>query len=270
MLAHRIVEKRCDLVLLLAIITMHHSFFKQLRYKLFEKANYANALSRLGAMERAVPDTAGKISIPFDYEGKGFFKSIRPMQAPSEIRELYRRVRELQPARVLEIGTCHGGTLYLWCKAALPNATIGSIDLPLGHYGGGYPVERAPFYQEFKQPGQSLHLMREDSHADQTRDKVLGVFGGEQPLDFLFIDGDHTYEGVKRDFNLYSPLVRPGGLIALHDIMERPTQPDIEVFRFWDEIRETWHGEAIISDSPDERKIGIGIIVKPSNNHPSW
>ena len=242
---------------------MHHSLFKRFRYKFFEKTDYANALRQLDAMEQAIPDPTGKISIPFDYKGKGFFKSIRPMQASSEICELYRRVRELQPGRVLEIGTCHGGTLYLWCKAARPDATIASIDLPLGHYGGGYPVERIPFYQHFKQPGQSLHLMREDSHADQTRDKVRATFGDDQPLDFLFIDGDHTYEGVKRDFNLYAPLVRPGGLIALHDIVERPSQPDIEVFRFWDEIRELWNGESIVSDKNDERKIGIGVIVKP-------
>lgn len=36
-------------------------------------------------------------------------------------------------------------------------------------------------------------------------------------LDFLFIDGDHTYEGVSRDADLWRPLVKPGGLIAYHD-----------------------------------------------------
>jgi hypothetical protein len=30
-------------------------------------------------------------------------------------------------------------------------------------------------------------------------------------VDFLFIDGDHTYEGVKKDFEMYSPLVRREG-----------------------------------------------------------
>jgi hypothetical protein len=31
--------------------------------------------------------------------------------------------------------------------------------------------------------------------------------GGER-VDFIFIDGDHTYEGVKRDFEMHSPLMR--------------------------------------------------------------
>ena len=36
-------------------------------------------------------------------------------------------------------------------------------------------------------------------------------------IDFLFIDGDHTYEGVKRDFEMCSLLVRKGGIIAFLD-----------------------------------------------------
>jgi hypothetical protein len=39
-------------------------------------------------------------------------------------------------------------------------------------------------------------------------------------VDFLFIDGDHSYEGVKKDFEMYSPLVKSGGLIAFHDIVD--------------------------------------------------
>ena len=41
-----------------------------------------------------------------------------------------------------------------------------------------------------------------------------------EPLDLLFIDGDHSYDGVRADFELYGRLVRPGGLIALHDVNE--------------------------------------------------
>ena len=36
-------------------------------------------------------------------------------------------------------------------------------------------------------------------------------------MDFLFIDGDHSYEGVKIDFELYSNLLSPTGIIMLHD-----------------------------------------------------
>ncbi len=37
-------------------------------------------------------------------------------------------------------------------------------------------------------------------------------------IDALFIDGDHAYKAVLQDWLLYSPLVRPGGIIAFHDV----------------------------------------------------
>ncbi len=39
----------------------------------------------------------------------------------------------------------------------------------------------------------------------------------DNSLDFVFIDGDHTYEAVKVDFEMYFPKVRHGGLIFMHD-----------------------------------------------------
>jgi len=36
-------------------------------------------------------------------------------------------------------------------------------------------------------------------------------------IDVLFIDGDHSYEGVKLDFELYSKLMSPKGIILIHD-----------------------------------------------------
>ena len=36
-------------------------------------------------------------------------------------------------------------------------------------------------------------------------------------LDLVFIDGDHSYEGVKKDFDLYSQILTPNGIIMIHD-----------------------------------------------------
>lgn len=38
-----------------------------------------------------------------------------------------------------------------------------------------------------------------------------------QPIDFLFIDGDHRYEAVRQDIDSWLPHVRDGGIIAGHD-----------------------------------------------------
>jgi hypothetical protein len=40
-----------------------------------------------------------------------------------------------------------------------------------------------------------------------------------RPLRLLWIDGDHTYEGAKSDFDLFSPFVSEGGIVALHDVL---------------------------------------------------
>jgi len=52
------------------------------------------------------------------------------------------------------------------------------------------------------------------------------------PIDVLFIDGDHSYEGVKTDYEKYEPLVKEGGLILIHDVTHR----HFGVKDFWKEI----------------------------------
>lgn len=229
-------------------------------YEPLQECHQRQARKRLRQMEQLLPAPHTRLAIPFLFRGSGFFKHIRPMQSQAEIGELYRTVMEHQPKTVVEIGTCHGGTLYLWCQAASPDATLVSIDLPEGEFGGGYKSCRTTFYQDFARSGQTIHLLRGDSHSSQTMERVREKLDN-RPIDFLFIDGDHTYAGVKQDFELYSPLVAANGLIALHDIHRRPEEPRIEVWRFWEEIRA--RNSAVtewIDHSPGGRAIGIGLI----------
>jgi predicted O-methyltransferase YrrM len=51
------------------------------------------------------------------------------------------------------------------------------------------------------------------------------------PIRLLFIDGDHSYESVSRDFALWSPFVVQGGLICLHDVNSSP-----DVTRFYQDL----------------------------------
>jgi predicted O-methyltransferase YrrM len=46
-------------------------------------------------------------------------------------------------------------------------------------------------------------------------EEVARLLGGG--FDFIFLDGDHFYEGVKKDVEGYYPLVRQGGLLMGHD-----------------------------------------------------
>ncbi len=120
----------------------------------------------------------------------------RPLQKRGEICALIEYVRALRPRTVLEIGTNNGGTLFLFCRAAASEASIVSLDLPGGLFGGGYSVLRTPYYKSFASSRQRVTLLRMNSHAPSALRAVRRAMG-DRPIDFLFIDGDHTYAGVK-------------------------------------------------------------------------
>ncbi len=217
------------------------------------------AIRTLQRMERQLPDPRLRWAIPYLFKGKGHFRYIRPIQTPAEVVSLFTVVADLRPRRILEIGTATGGTLYLWAQAAADDATLVSVDLPGGAFGGGYPACRSPFYRRFARPGQTLHLVRGDSHAPQTCQTVQRLFGSAA-VDFLFIDADHTYEGARADFLQYAPLVRPGGLIGFHDILPNPGDTRIQVSRLWQQLRPHLDCTEFVHADERGRRLGIGIL----------
>jgi predicted O-methyltransferase YrrM len=103
--------------------------------------------------------------------------------------------------------------------------------------------------------------MRADSHSHSTLECLGQLLNGKH-LDFLFIDADHTYEGVKMDFLMYWPLVREEGLVALHDIVPHLSHPDFGVGAFWKELRQlSWTIREIVKDWKRSRA-GIGVVFK--------
>ena len=150
----------------------------------------------------------------------------------------------------------------MWSQAGQSLRHLVSVDFPSGIHGGGYKAPRAKLYREFtsNRPACELHLLRTDSQLTSTRDKVSHLVGG-QPIDFLFIDGDHRYAGVKADYELYAPLVRKGGIIAFHDIRPNPEVPSVEVFQLWDELKTKHRSEEIVTE-PYRGHFGIGVIYK--------
>jgi cephalosporin hydroxylase len=218
---------------------------------------YAQAQLSLGSLNRRTAQLSAQprrlIQETFRFAG-GF---LEPIQVEDEIVELVTEVNDLRPRTIIEIGTSMGGTLYLWTRFAAPDAIIISIDLPHGKFGGGYSPLRIPFYQRFARDRQRLHLLRCDSHSPDTVRTVRELLGG-RAVDFLFIDGDHTYEGVRQDWQSYGELVRPGGLVALHDVAKN--YDDTEVKRLWDEIKGGFqHREYLVH--PDGF-YGIGCLSK--------
>jgi len=194
--------------------------------------------------------------VDFSFDTAGKFLQLT--QVRSEIIQLAAVLKQFQPRTVVEIGTAHGGTLFLWCALAHPEATIVSIDLPGGIHGGGYPYWKTWVYRRFPIRSQKLYLLRGDSQAPEILTR-LKTFLPDGKVDFLFIDGNHTYEGVKADFQNYAPLVSKGGLVVFHDICTIPTEVNCQVDEFWNEIKNNYRHVEFI-ENPNQEKCGIGVI----------
>lgn len=183
-------------------------------------------------------------------------------QKAPELTPLLEELFADPPRTVVEIGTLKGGTLFGWCQVATPDAIIGVIDLPEGPHGGGFSLRDEFRFARFKQSGQRIRYLRRDSHDQSTRDDLVRSFDGTQ-IDFLFIDGDHSEEGVRQDWEMYGSLVRPGGRVAFHDIVHHQPRFDCHVDKLWEELkRDFLHQEFIYLEEGDDREPwgGIGVL----------
>lgn len=191
--------------------------------------------------------------------------SLRAHQVDEEILDLLRELRERGAQRVVEIGTARGGTLFLLMRSLSPTARVVSVDLPSGPFGGGYPHWKALLFQSLARRGQRLRLLRGDSHRRETCERVSAALNGQ--ADFIFIDGDHSYEGAKRDFELYRHLLAPHGFVAFHDIVPGPSEKVGGVPQLWQELKTQFEHREIVK-SWSQRGYGIGVLYprgRPAN-----
>jgi predicted O-methyltransferase YrrM len=224
--------------------------------------SYVGVLNRVAAVRlrhraRGVGSVDEALDLAYGFRSLGL--DIEPAQVRSEFRALLELAAARSPRAVLEIGTAQGGTLFLFSRTAEPEAILVSVDLPAEL--GGYARERGRLYQSYRRARQSLHLVRADSHARTTFESVRDLFAG-RAVDVLFIDGDHTYEGARADYETYRELVAPGGLIAFHDIVPSSEDRVGGVPQLWRELRGQ-PGARELVESWKQDGYGIGVIELP-------
>jgi|WetSurSiteA1Bulk_404760.scaffolds.fasta_scaffold09056_2 predicted O-methyltransferase YrrM len=189
------------------------------------------------------------------------------IQKAKELSALISLLKKRKLYTIVEIGTYKGGTLYSWCKIAEPNAIIISIDLPGGLFGGGHTIEEMKKFKNYGKKNQKFYFLKKDSHLLKTRNELIKLLK-EKEIDFLMIDGDHTFKGAKKDWDLYSPLVKQNGIIALHDIVHHTKVPECQVDRLWRLIKKQHKYKELI-DPKDIRTWGpwggIGVIYYKVN-----
>lgn len=129
------------------------------------------------------------------------------LQVDAELAAATTMFRRVKPTRILEIGVYQGGTLKTWLENCEPDSTVVAVD----------PAHVNPeLYSEWAQP--ETTLIRLDGVSQDAG--IAALIRHYGPYDWVFIDGDHGYNSVRADVDLCLPLVREGGHLLLHDIVD--------------------------------------------------
>ena len=130
--------------------------------------------------------------------------------------------------RLVEIGVMHGVTTALLRRVMDAGGTLTGIDPhPPGRLGVSF--ERWIALRETaRHPRGQVVLLREWSHA--------AAAAWRTPIDFLFVDGDHSWAGIDGDWRGFSAFLVPGGVVALHDSRSVPGRPDLDSVRYTREV----------------------------------
>lgn len=128
----------------------------------------------------------------------------------------------------VEIGAYAGGSSCLMLQR--PNTTIISIDL-------GEPIPKGVVLENvinYKNNNNYYKYIQGNSQLIEAKNQVVDtlaksrVLGYSNKIDILFIDGDHSLNGVIADFNMYSDLVVVGGYIVFDDYYDNLHSPDVK------------------------------------------
>lgn len=186
---------------------------------------------------------------PFTFSGE------QAVQEKEEFEDFLGFIREKNIKSYLEIGVARGDTFHEVVSQMPNNSKAVAIDLPdccWGFSDSIIHIERA--LNDLSSIGYEIFCRFDDSRNTNS----IELARVNAPFDLIFIDGNHSYKGVKADFENYGQM---GKFIAFHDIVDcmrsNRKGEKIEVPLFWQELKQEYpHKEFIVDGS----NMGIGII----------
>jgi predicted O-methyltransferase YrrM len=175
--------------------------------------------------------------------GPGFISELE--QDQGEFAKMLTHVTGCKSA--LEIGSRYGCSIQRIAAQMEPGSLVVAVDLPYADGAGVNAEEKLrENIRKIAERGPT-HLFLGDSHATSLVEAVRNL----GPFDFVFIDGDHSYEGVKADWENYGPM---GKVVAFHDIIN-----NAGCFRLWNEVKKAGYRTVEYTES---MWLGIGIVFK--------
>jgi len=171
------------------------------------------ASMRFPNVRRWPDDIRGFEDLAFLFSSNQLNHGVASLQI-DEAALLYRLARDVREGPVAEIGRFKGGSTFVFATALPAGIELWSFD---------FHVALRP-----DMPGEVLDAeLRASLERYGLASKVRLLVADSrtaspppEPLELLFIDGDHSYEGAKADFDRWSAFVRPGGHVLLHDAVD--------------------------------------------------
>lgn len=155
---------------------------------------------------------------------------------------LYEFVLEYKPKKMLELGVCTGQSTRA-ILLAMKDSNFGKL-ISVDHkdrstiFNNGFVNENDDLCETMNAGYEDLKehwvFVKGDTHSDDTLKLVKDCLEDEELFDMAFIDAGHSYEDIKKDWELFYPLIKKGGIIMLHDTVNT----DQGVRLFWEEIKD--------------------------------
>lgn len=181
-------------------------------------------------------------------------------QRTDEFRAFLDLVKAEAPTSYLEIGVQRGITFRSIGQVLMPGSLMVGVDMPGARWGvkdGTGPGLIKDAVRDLREFGHDARIIWGDSQ-DPANVEAVRQLG---PYDLVFIDGDHSPEGVRADWEHYGAM---GSVVAFHDI-DTPAKPGITsewlaeygVHLLWPELKKRYNHVEIIGS---ERGMGIGVL----------
>src|SRR6266550_1354836 len=174
----------------------------------------------------------------------------------------YDLMREFRPKVFVELGVWKGESYFSFCQSAadhrIPTQCYGIDtwrgDVHMGDLDREIGIEVAEYNWRYS----SFSELRTTTFAEAVNEFADGT------IDLLHIDGAHTYEDVKRDFEAWLPKVSAEGIVLLHDVAVHDR--GFGVWRLWEEIAKP--GQSFLF----EFGYGLGVWKKAPvvNSDSAW